>query len=192
MQKITSFLWFDTEAEEAAKFYVSVFKNKSKILSVARYGDAGPGPKGSVMVVEFMLDGQRFMALNGGPQFKFSPAFSLMVSCKTQKEIDYYWDKLVAGGAPSACGWLTDKFGFSWQIVPEIVGKVMSGKDAAKTNRFMAALMPMVKLDLATLEAAARGSTNGTAAAKRATKRPTKKPTKGRAKAAKRSAALGY
>jgi len=157
MQKITSFLWFDTEAEQAAKFYVSVFKKKSKILSVARYGDAGPGPKGSVMVVEFMLEGQRLMALNGGPQFKFSPAFSFMVTCKTQKEIDHYWNKLVAGGAPSACGWLTDRFGFSWQIVPEIVGKVMASKDAAKTNRFMAALMPMVKLDLATLEAAARG-----------------------------------
>jgi predicted 3-demethylubiquinone-9 3-methyltransferase (glyoxalase superfamily) len=157
MQKITSFLWFDTEAEEAARFYVSVFKKKSKIVSVARYGDAGPGPKGSVMVVEFTLEGQRFLALNGGPQFKFSPAFSLMVTCKTQREIDHYWDRLVAGGAPSACGWLTDKFGFSWQIVPEIVGKVMASKDAAKTSRFMAALMPMVKLDLATLEAAAKG-----------------------------------
>jgi len=168
MQKITSFLWFDTEAEQAAKFYVSVFKKKSKILSVARYGDDAPGPKGSVMVVEFLLEGQRFMALNGGPVYKLSPAFSFMVSCKTQKEIDYYWDKLVTGGAPSACGWLTDKFGLSWQIVPEIVGKVMASKDAAKTNRFMAALMPMVKLDLATLEAAAKGSaTNQKASAKR-------------------------
>jgi predicted 3-demethylubiquinone-9 3-methyltransferase (glyoxalase superfamily) len=171
MQKITSFLWFDTQAEEAAKFYVSVFKKKSKILSVARYGDAGPGEKGSVMVVEFMLEGQRFMALNGGPQFKLSPAFSFMVNCKTQKEIDYFWDKLVAGGAPSACGWLTDKFGFSWQIVPEIVGKVMGSKDAAKTNRFMSALMPMVKLDLATLEAAAKGLAKGAKARAKAPKR---------------------
>src|SRR5260221_9581772 len=119
MQKITPFLWFDTQAEEAAKLYVSVFKKKSKILRVARYDDAGPGPKGAVMVVDFELEGQRFQALNGGPQFKFSPAFSFVVGCKTQKEVDYYWDKLIAnGGAPSQCGWLTDKFGLSWQIVP--------------------------------------------------------------------------
>jgi predicted 3-demethylubiquinone-9 3-methyltransferase (glyoxalase superfamily) len=165
MQKITSFLWFDTEAEQAAKFYVSVFKKKSKIVSVSRYGDAGPGPKGSVMVVEFLLEGQRFLALNGGPQFKLSPAFSFVVSCKTQKEIDYYWDKLVAGGAPSACGWLTDKFGFSWQIVPELVGKLMGGKDAAKVNRLMTAVLQMGKLDLAALEAAARGAGKRKAAA---------------------------
>jgi predicted 3-demethylubiquinone-9 3-methyltransferase (glyoxalase superfamily) len=165
MQKITSFLWFDTEAEEAAKFYVSVFKKKSKIVSVSRYGDAGPGPKGSVMVVEFLLEGQRFLALNGGPQFKFSPAFSFVVSCKTQKEIDFYWSKLVAGGMPSACGWLTDKFGLSWQIVPELIGKIMGRKDAVKTNRVMTAVLQMQKLDLATLEAAARGAPKGKAAA---------------------------
>ena len=163
MQKITSFLWFDSQAEEAAKFYVSVFKKKSKIVSVSRYGEAGPGPKGSVMVVEFLLEGQRFMALNGGPHFKFSPAFSFVVSCKTQKEIDFYWDKLIAGGgASSQCGWLTDKFGFSWQIVPELISQVMGARqDKATVDRVMAAVMQMQKLDLAALEAAAKGGKGG-------------------------------
>ena len=120
MQKITPFLWFDDQAEAAAKFYVSVFKKRSKILSVSRYGDAGPGPKGSVMVVEFQLEGQRFLALNGGPTFKLSPAFSFVVTCKTQKKMDTYWKKLTSGGGvPNQCGWLTDKFGLSWQIVPD-------------------------------------------------------------------------
>jgi predicted 3-demethylubiquinone-9 3-methyltransferase (glyoxalase superfamily) len=159
MQKITSFLWFDDQAEAAAKFYVSVFKKKSKILSVSRYGDAGPGPKGSVMVVEFQLEGQRFLAINGGPTFKLSPAFSFVVSCKTQKKIDYYWKKLTSGGgAPNQCGWLTDKFGLSWQIVPDLIPKLTTGKDAAKANRVMAALFKMQKLDIATLEAAAKGA----------------------------------
>jgi len=156
MPKITPFLWFDTQALEAAKLYVSVFKKKSKILSVSRYGDAGPGPKGSVMVVEFELEGQRFEALNGGPVFKHSPAISFYVSCKTQKEVDHYWNKLIAGGgAPSRCGWLTDRFGVSWQIVPTLIGEVLGGKDKAKAGRVMAAVMTMDKLDVAALEAAA-------------------------------------
>ena len=158
--KITPFLWFDSQALEAAKFYVSVFKKRSKgtsrILSVAHYNDAGPGPKGSVMVVDFQIDGQRFQALNAGPQFKFTPAISFVVSCKTQKDVDYYWDKLMAdGGQPSQCGWLTDRFGLSWQIVPEILGKLYGGKDTAKATRVMASMLKMVKLDIKQLEKAA-------------------------------------
>jgi predicted 3-demethylubiquinone-9 3-methyltransferase (glyoxalase superfamily) len=159
MQKIVPFLWFDTQALEAAKFYVSVFKKspkKSKILRVSRYNDAGPGPKGSVMVVDFQIEGQRFQALNAGPQFKFSPAVSFVVNCKTQKEVDYYWDKLMAGGGqPSACGWLTDRFGLSWQITPEILGQIYSGKDDAKAARVMSSMLKMVKLDIRQLEKAA-------------------------------------
>src|SRR5258705_1003683 len=140
MQKITPFLWFDGKAEEAALFYTSIFKN-SKILNVSRYGDAGPGPKGSVMVVSFQLEGQQFTALNGGPQFKFSEAFSFVVNCETQKEIDEYWNKLTSGGGrESECGWLKDKFGFSWQIVPAVLGKLMSG-DPKKANRVMQAVL---------------------------------------------------
>ncbi len=156
MQKITPFLWFDGKAEEAALFYTSIFKN-SKILNVSRYGDAGPGPKGSVMVVSFQLEGQQFTALNGGPQFKFSEAFSFVVNCETQKEIDEYWNKLTSGGGrESECGWLKDKFGFSWQIVPAVLGKLMSG-DPKKANRVMQAVLQMKKLDIATLEEAAEG-----------------------------------
>src|SRR6266576_5487640 len=155
MQKITPFLWFDNKAEEAANFYTSVFKN-SKILNVSRYGDAGPGPKGAVMVVNFQLEGQQFTALNGGPQFKFSEAFSFVVNCETQKEIDEYWNKLTSGGGKeSECGWLKDKFGFSWQIVPTALGKLMS--DPQKANRVMQALLQMKKLDIAKLEAAGAG-----------------------------------
>jgi len=155
MQKITPFLWFDNNAEEAANFYVSVFKN-SKILAISRYGDAGPGPKGSVMVVNFQLEGQQFTALNGGPLFKFSEAFSFVVNCETQKEIDEYWNKLTSGGGKeSQCGWLKDKFGFSWQIVPTALGKLMG--DPKKANRVMQALLQMKKLDIATLEDAAEG-----------------------------------
>ncbi len=158
MQKITPFLWFDNNAEEAAQFYTSVFKN-SRILSVSRYGDAGPGPKGSVMVVSFQLEGQQFTALNGGPLFKFSEAFSFVVSCENQQEIDDYWNKLTSGGGQeSQCGWLKDKFGFSWQIVPTALGKLMTDKDPKKANRVMQALLQMKKLDLATLEQAAEGS----------------------------------
>ena len=156
-QKITPFLWFDKQAEESAQFYVSIFKN-SKILHVSRYGDAGPGPKGSVMVVNFQLAGQEFTALNGGPLFKFSEAFSFVVNCENQQEVDEYWSKLTSGGGQeSQCGWLKDKFGFSWQIVPTALGKLMSDKDPQKANRVMEALLKMKKLDIATLEAAARG-----------------------------------
>jgi predicted 3-demethylubiquinone-9 3-methyltransferase (glyoxalase superfamily) len=156
-QKITPFLWFDKQAEEAAQFYVSIFKN-SKILHVSRYGDAGPGPKGSVMVVTFQLAGQDFTALNGGPQFRFSEAFSFVVNCENQKEVDEYWSKLTAGGGQeSQCGWLKDKFGFSWQIVPVQLGKLMSSNDSQKANRVMQALLQMKKIDIATLEAAAEG-----------------------------------
>lgn len=152
-QKITPFLWFDTQAEEAANFYTSVFKN-SRILHVSRYGDAGPGPKGSAMVVNFQLAGQEFTALNGGPRFKFSEAFSFVVNCENQQEIDDYWTKLTAGGGQeSMCGWLKDKFGFSWQIVPTELGKLMSNPQ--KANRVMEALLKMRKLDLAALKAAA-------------------------------------
>lgn len=155
MQKITPFLWFDNNAEEAAQFYTSVFKN-SRILSVSRYSDAGPGPKGSVMVVSFQLEGQQFTALNGGPLFKFSEAFSFVVNCETQEEIDDYWNKLTSdGGQESQCGWLKDKFGFSWQIVPTALGRLMS--DPRKANRVMQALLQMKKLDIATLEDAADG-----------------------------------
>jgi predicted 3-demethylubiquinone-9 3-methyltransferase (glyoxalase superfamily) len=155
MQKITPFLWFDNQAEEAAQFYTSIFKN-SKILQVSRYGDAGPGPKGSVMVVNFQLAGQDFTALNGGPRFKFSEAFSFVVNCENQQEIDEYWRKLTAGGGvESQCGWLKDKFGFSWQVVPTALGKLMSNKDPKKADRVMQALLQMKKLDIAKLEQAA-------------------------------------
>src|SRR3989442_1875731 len=134
MQKITPFLWFDNNAEQAAEFYVSVFKN-SKILNVSRYGDAGPGPKGSVMVVNFQLAGQEFTALNGGPLFKFSEAFSLVVNCENQKELDEYWSKPTSGGGQvSQCGWLKDKFGFSWQIVPAQLGKLISGQEPGQAK----------------------------------------------------------
>lgn len=154
-QKITPFLWFDNQAEEAAQFYSSIFKN-SKILQVSRYGDAGPGPKGSVMVVNFQLAGQEFTALNGGPRFQFSEAFSFVVKCENQQEIDEYWSKLTAdGGEESMCGWLKDKFGFSWQIVPTEIGTLMSNKDPKKATRVMEALLQMRKLDIAKLKAAA-------------------------------------
>ena len=157
MQKITTFLWFNDNAEEAANFYVSTFKG-SKILNVSRYGDDGPGPKGSVMVVTFALEGQEFMALNGGPQFKFSEAISLMVSCETQQEIDGLWEKLSSnGGEIQECGWLKDRFGLSWQIVPTVVGKMLVDKDPAKSGRVMKAVLQMKKLDLKKLEDAYRG-----------------------------------
>jgi predicted 3-demethylubiquinone-9 3-methyltransferase (glyoxalase superfamily) len=155
MQRITPFLWFDTQAEEAAKLYTSIFP-KSKILSTARYGDAGPGPKGSVMTVEFELDGQRMIALNGGPQFKFTEAISLVVDCKDQKEVDHYWSKLLQGGKESRCGWLEDRYGVSWQIVPTVLGRLLSGPDAKKAKRVMEAMLKMKKIDIAALEAAAQ------------------------------------
>src|ERR1051326_2993241 len=140
MQKITTFLWFDTQAEEAANFYVSLFKN-SKILSVSRYGEAGPGPKGSVMSCTFQLEGQEFMALNGGPHFKFTPAISLFVKCTSQAEVDELWEKLSAGGKKDHCGWLTDKFGLSWQIIPVQLGELLGDRDRATDGRGMQAVL---------------------------------------------------
>jgi len=153
MQKITPFLWVDGKAEEAMNFYVSIFKN-SKVGRVSRYGDAGPGPKGSVMSCAFQLEGQDFYALNGGPQFKFTPAISLFVNCETQQEVDALWEKLSAGGRKDQCGWLQDKYGVSWQIVPTILGKLLGDKDAAKANRVMQAMMQMKKLDIKGLQQA--------------------------------------
>ena len=153
MQKITPFLWFDTQAEEAANFYVSVFKN-SRVITVARYGDTGPGPKGSVMTVEFELDGERFVGLNGGPNFKFTEAVSFVVNCRDQEEVDHFWEKLSAGGEEMQCGWLKDKYGLSWQIVPTIAIEYLKDKNAEKSQRVMAAIMKMVKIDIATLKQA--------------------------------------
>ena len=157
MQKITPFLWFDTQAEEAATFYASIFP-KSKILNVARYGEAGPGPKGSVMTVEFELDGQRMIALNGGPHFKFTEAISLSVSCKDQKEVDHYWGKLSQGGQEARCGWLKDKYGLSWQVNPAILGELLASRDAKKAKRVMEAMLKMKKIDIAALKAAAKAA----------------------------------
>jgi predicted 3-demethylubiquinone-9 3-methyltransferase (glyoxalase superfamily) len=153
-QKITPFLWFNTEAEEAANFYVSLFKD-SKILTLSRYGDAGPGPKGSVMVVEFQLAGQKFQALNGGPVFKFTEALSLMVHCDSQEEVDTLWSKLTAnGGQESQCGWLKDRFGLSWQIVPTRFVEMMQDKDPKRAQRVVQAMLSMKKFDIARLEQA--------------------------------------
>lgn len=157
MQGISPFLWFDHQAEEAARFYVSVFPN-SRITEIVRYGAAGPGSEGGVMTVAFELDGVRFVALNGGPHFRFTEAVSFVVNCETQAEVDAYWDKLLAdGGAPSQCGWLKDRFGLSWQIVPVALPALISDPDPEKARRATAAMMKMVKLDLAALEAAHAG-----------------------------------
>jgi predicted 3-demethylubiquinone-9 3-methyltransferase (glyoxalase superfamily) len=156
VQKISPFLWFEHQAEEAAKFYTGIFPD-SRIRSATRYGDAGPGPKGSVMSVTFDLQGQEFLALNGGPMFRFSPAISFFVKCETQQEVDHYWNSLVAGGTPQQCGWLQDKFGLSWQIVPTVLGEMLGDKDPAKSKRVMEAMMKMVKLDIAGLRAAYDG-----------------------------------
>lgn len=153
-QRITTYLWFDNNAEEAMNFYVSIFKN-SKVLDVARYGDAGPGPKGTVMCGTFQLEGQEFMALNGGPHFKFTEAISLFVHCETQEEVDDLWKKLTAGGgAPSQCGWLKDKFGLSWQIIPSVLLKMLADKDAVKSKRVMEAMLQMSKIDIKKLKQA--------------------------------------
>ena len=159
MQKITTFLTYNNQAEEAAALYTSIFKN-SKILTVSKYGDGGPGPKGSVMAVTFELEGQEFFALNGGPQYSFTPAISFFVSCQTQDEVDTYWDKLLEGGLANRCGWLTDKFGLTWQIVPAVLTKMLQDKDAAKSNRVMKAMMGMVKLDIAGLQRAYDGTSS--------------------------------
>jgi predicted 3-demethylubiquinone-9 3-methyltransferase (glyoxalase superfamily) len=153
MQKITPFLWFDSKAEEAANFYVSVFKN-SKIVSIMRYGEAGPGPKGSVMSATFQLDGQDFIALNGGPMFTFSPAISFFVNCESQEEVDKLWEKLSEGGEKQRCGWLKDKYGVSWQIVPTVLGQLLQDKDGEKSKRVMNAMLQMDKLDITTLKQA--------------------------------------
>jgi predicted 3-demethylubiquinone-9 3-methyltransferase (glyoxalase superfamily) len=152
-QRITPFLWFNGQAEEAANFYVSIFPN-SKVSATSRYGEAGPGPKGSVMTVAFELDGLSFTALNGGPMFKFTEAVSLVVHCETQAEVDHYWDKLSAGGQQVQCGWLKDKYGLSWQIVPNALIELVQDKDPAKSQRVMAAMMQMKKIDIAGLKAA--------------------------------------
>lgn len=156
MQKITPFLWFDDKAEEAANFYVSIFKN-SKIRSVSRYGEAGPGPKGSVRTVDFDLEGQGFIALNGGPLFTFSPAISFLVDCRTQQEVDDLWDKLSAGGDQMQCAWLRDKYGVTWQIVPRVLRELMEDKDPVKSQRVVKAMIQMVKIDIEGLQRAYRG-----------------------------------
>jgi predicted 3-demethylubiquinone-9 3-methyltransferase (glyoxalase superfamily) len=153
MQAIIPFLWFDNNAEEAMHFYVSVFKN-SKVIGVTRWGDGGPGPKGTVMSVKFQLDGQDFFALNGGPQFKFSPAISFFVNCETQQEVDNLWERLSEGGEKQRCGWLKDKYGLSWQIVPSVLGKLLQDKDAVKAKRVLQAMLQMDKLDIDRLQQA--------------------------------------
>lgn len=153
MQKITPFLWFKDNAEEAINFYTSVFKN-SKVHNISRYNDAGPDGVSTVMTGTIELEGQEFMVLNGGPAFTFNPAISFFVDCKSQEEVDYYWNRLLEGGSPSQCGWLTDKFGVSWQIVPTRLGELLNDPDPAKANRVMQAMLKMVKLDIAEMERA--------------------------------------
>ena len=156
MPKITPFLWFDTQAEEAANFYVSIFKN-SKITSVSRYGEAGPGKPGSVMVVAFDLDGTAFSAINGGPHYQINGGISFVIDCKDQAEVDWFWDKLGDGGQIHQCAWLTDKFGVTWQVVPEALPRLLADPDKAKANRVMGAMLKMKKIVVADLEAAAAG-----------------------------------
>jgi len=156
MQKIRPFLWFDDKAEEAVNFYVSVFKN-SKVVSMSRYGEAGPGPKGTVMSATFQLEGQDFMALNGGPQFKFTPAISLFVNCETQQEVDELWEKLSEGGRKDRCGWLQDRYGLSWQIIPSVLVKMLGDKDPEKAKRVMQAMLQMSKIEIEGLKQAYDG-----------------------------------
>jgi predicted 3-demethylubiquinone-9 3-methyltransferase (glyoxalase superfamily) len=153
MQKITPFLWFDDRAEEAMRFYVSIFKN-SRVVSISRYGEAGPGPEGTVMAAAFELDGQAFLALNGGQQFTFSPAVSFLVNCAAQDEVDYFWEKLSEGGEKDRCGWLRDKYGLSWQVVPSILGELMQDKDPKKSKRVMETMLQMQKIDIEGLKRA--------------------------------------
>jgi predicted 3-demethylubiquinone-9 3-methyltransferase (glyoxalase superfamily) len=154
--KIKPFLWFEHQAEEAAKFYTSIFRN-SKVGRIARYPAGSPGPAGSVMTVEFTLEGQDFIALNGGPQFKFNEAISFSVECESQEEIDYYWERLLAGGGkPVQCGWLTDRYGLSWQVNPTMLADVFAGADAKRAERVMQAMLDMVKLDIRKLKEAAK------------------------------------
>jgi predicted 3-demethylubiquinone-9 3-methyltransferase (glyoxalase superfamily) len=156
-QKIMPCLWFDFKAEEAVAHYLAIFKS-GRIVSTARYGETGPGPAGAVMTILFEIEGQRFLALNGGPQFVFTPAISLIVECATQAEIDELWDRLGQGGAPGQCGWLTDKFGVSWQIVPSLIPRIMQSGDAAAIQRVMRAVMPMTKLNIGQLQEAFDGN----------------------------------
>jgi predicted 3-demethylubiquinone-9 3-methyltransferase (glyoxalase superfamily) len=156
MPPITPFLWFDHQAEEAANFYVSIFPN-SRILNTARYGDAGPGPKGSVMTIEFELDGRRFIGLNGGPHYRFSEAVSFSVECQNQKEVDEYWEKLSKDGEPGPCGWLKDRFGLSWQVNPTILGKLLSDPEPQKSKRVMEAMLKMKKIVIEDLQRAYEG-----------------------------------
>lgn len=149
-------LWFDGQAEEAAKFYVSVFPN-SRVIDTLRWGDVGPGPKGSVLTCDFELDGRYFLALNGGPQYQFTPAISLMVNCDTQAEIDHYWSRFLDGGKAQACGWVTDRYGVSWQVGPKLLPELLRDPDVGRRNRAMQAMMGMIKLDIAALQAAADG-----------------------------------
>jgi predicted 3-demethylubiquinone-9 3-methyltransferase (glyoxalase superfamily) len=157
MQKITPFLWFDGKAEEAANFYASIFNN-SRIDSIARYGEGSPAPKGTVMTVKFLLEGQEFVALNGGPQFTFSPAISFVVNCETQEEVDELWEKLSAGGEEGHCGWLKDKFGVSWQIVPTVLVTLLTSTDAVIAQRAMTAMLQMKKIDISILEQARKNA----------------------------------
>ncbi|HEX6305391.1 MAG TPA: VOC family protein [Anaerolineales bacterium] len=156
MQKITPFLWFEDQAEEAANFYTAIFKN-SKIESVTRYGEAGPGPEGSAMTVSFELEGLQFTALNGGPEFNFTEAVSFLVDCKSQDEVDYLWEKLTEGGEEGPCGWLKDKFGLSWQIIPTALTDMLSDPDPEKARRVTEAMLQMKKIDIPTLEQAYAG-----------------------------------
>jgi predicted 3-demethylubiquinone-9 3-methyltransferase (glyoxalase superfamily) len=156
MQKLTTFLWFDHQAEDAMNFYVSVFKN-SKVLGVTRYGEAGPGPKGSVMTASFEIEGQPFVALNGGPMYQFTPAVSFAINCQTQQEVDELWEKLSDGGSMQQCGWLTDRFGVTWQIVPDVLTKLLSDLDGEKVKRVYTAMFPMKKLDIRQLQNAFDG-----------------------------------
>jgi predicted 3-demethylubiquinone-9 3-methyltransferase (glyoxalase superfamily) len=153
MQKITPFLTFNDQAEEAVNFYVSIFGN-SKIVSISRYGEGGPGPKGSVMSATFLLEGQEFMALNGGPHFTFAEGFSLFVNCETQEEVDELWEKLSEGGEKGPCGWLKDKYGVSWQIIPTVLGQMLQDKDPRKSQNVMQAMLQMTKIDIETLRRA--------------------------------------
>ena len=157
VQKIRPFLWFDTQAEQAASFYTSIFKN-SKIGNVSRYGEEGPGPAGTAMVVTFELEGVQFMALNGGPEYSFTHAISFLINCESQDEVDYFWNRLSEGGETIQCGWLRDKFGVSWQVVPSRLGELMSDEDDEKSGRVMQAMLMMEKIDIAELERAYAGN----------------------------------
>lgn len=153
MPKITPNLWFDDNAEEAMNYYVSIFRN-SEVVNVTRYGEAGPGPEGSVLTATFRLDGQEFTAINGGPHFTFTEAVSFLIDCKTQEDVDYFWEKLSDGGEEGQCGWLKDKFGLSWQVVPAVLGEMMQDSDRERSNRVMQAMLQMTKIDIAQLQAA--------------------------------------